>query len=306
MFASKDQLCFSNREKLPDSMAGMATGQRYLDKVVIVTGGTRGIGEGIVREFVRQGAKVVFCAPGCEEERGQAIQKELKDSGGSGECHFHVCDVLSESDIKTLVLVTIERYGRLDCLVNNAGGHPPDQTIDEVTAQEFHKLLNLNVVSCFLTAKFALPYLRKTKGNIINLASLVSIIGQKCAVPYVATKGAVAAMTKAMAIDESKYGVRVNRIPLISIPASLQETSGLLGGRSSRARQLIRRPLFRKAEMLRQLLGRMGTPAEVAAAALYLASDAMFCTGINLVLSGGAELAYAQKCHAGASFDLED
>ncbi|XP_066487115.1 17-beta-hydroxysteroid dehydrogenase 14 [Tiliqua scincoides] len=278
-------------------MAGIGTGLRYQGKVVIVTGGTRGIGEGIVREFVRQGAKVVFCAPGSEEERGQAIQRELKDSGGPGECHFQVCDVLSESDIKTLVLVTIERYGCLDCLVNNAGGHPPDQTIDEVTAQEFHKLLNLNVVSCFLTTKFALPYLRKAKGNIINLASLVGIFGQKYAVPYVATKGAVAAMTRAMAIDESKYGVRVNSIS----PGNIWTP-----GWEKLASQTTNPEATIQEGQKAQLLGRMGTPAEVAAATLYLASDATFCTGINLVLSGGAELGYAQKYHTGASFGFED
>ncbi|XP_077773231.1 L-fucose dehydrogenase isoform X6 [Podarcis muralis] len=162
---------------------------------------------------VRHGAKVVFCAPGSEGERGKVIEKELNDSAGPGEGHFEVCDVLRETDIKTLVSVTVELYGQLDCLVNNAGGHPPDQTIDDVSAQEFRSLMDLNVVSCFLAAKAALPHLRKTKGNIINIASLVGLIGQKSAVPYVATKGAVTAMTKAMAIDESKYGVRVNRNP---------------------------------------------------------------------------------------------
>ncbi|XP_033026008.1 17-beta-hydroxysteroid dehydrogenase 14 isoform X4 [Lacerta agilis] len=162
---------------------------------------------------VRHGAKVVFCAPGSEGERGKVIEKELNDSAGPGEGRFEVCDVLRETDIKTLVSVTVELYGQLDCLVNNAGSHPPDQTIDDVSAQEFRSLMDLNVVSCFLAAKTALPHLRKTKGNIINIASLVGLIGQKYAVPYVATKGAVTAMTKAMAIDESKYGVRVNRNP---------------------------------------------------------------------------------------------
>ncbi|XP_053117789.1 17-beta-hydroxysteroid dehydrogenase 14 isoform X3 [Hemicordylus capensis] len=179
---------FGNLEELRQAEAGMASGLRYPGKVVIVTGGTRGIGEGIMREFVRQGAKVVFCAPESEGERGQALQRELKDSGSPGEGRFQVCDVLSEMDIKNLVSVTIEHYGRLDCLVNNAGWHPPEQQMDDVTAQEFRHLIDLNVVSCFLMAKYALPYLRKTKGNLINISSLVSIMGQKYAVPYVATK----------------------------------------------------------------------------------------------------------------------
>ncbi|XP_061445941.1 LOW QUALITY PROTEIN: 17-beta-hydroxysteroid dehydrogenase 14 [Rhineura floridana] len=259
-------------------------------------GRTRGIGEGIVREFVLHGAKVVFCAPGSEEERGKALQRELKDSGGPGEGHFEVCDVRCETDIKMLVSVTVELYGRLDCLVNNAGGHPPDQIIDDVTAQEFRSLMDLNVVSCFLTAKFALPHLRKTKGNIINIASLVNVIGQKYAVPYVATKGAVTAMTKAMAIDESKYGVRVNSISPGNIWTPMWEK---LASHTANPEATIQEGKDA------QLLGRMGTPAECAAAALYLSSDATFCTGINLVLSGGAELGYAQKSHRNSSSDFE-
>nr|XP_056720242.1 uncharacterized protein LOC130490436 [Euleptes europaea] len=266
--------------------AVMETCLRYPGKVVILTGGTSGIGLATVREFVHQGARVVFCAPGSEEERGRAIQKELNDSGSPGEGYFQVCDVRNETDIKALISVTIERYGRLDCLVNNAGGHPPDKTIDEVSASEFRSLVDLNVVSCFLASKFALPYLRETRGNIINIASLVGSIGQKCAITYVATKGAVAAMTKAMAIDESKYGVRVNSISPGNIWTPLWENCASQTANFEAAIQ---------EGSDAQLLGRFGTPEEVAAAALYLAADGTFCTGIDLVLSGGAELGYAKK-----------
>uniref|UniRef100_A0A8D0BBG0 Hydroxysteroid 17-beta dehydrogenase 14 n=1 Tax=Salvator merianae TaxID=96440 RepID=A0A8D0BBG0_SALMN len=274
-----------------------ATELRYPGKVVIVTGGTRGIGEGIVREFVRQGAKVVFCAPESEGERGKTLQKELDDLGGPGQSHFVICDVCQETDIKTLVSATLEHFGHLDCLVNNAGWHPSDQTVDEVSAQEFRKLMDLNVVSGFLMAKFALPHLRKTKGNIINIASLVSTIGQKHAVPYVATKGAVTAMTKAMAIDESKYGVRVNSISPGNIWTPMWES---LASQTENPDTTIQKGKDA------QLLGRMGTPAECGAAALYLASEATFCTGINLVLSGGAELGYAQKSQQDPSSDFEN
>ncbi|XP_063157238.1 17-beta-hydroxysteroid dehydrogenase 14 isoform X1 [Candoia aspera] len=266
----------------------MASGQRYPGKVVIVTGGTSGIGEGIVREFVHQGAKVAFCAPASEGEKGKVLERELAEGGGPGEGCFVVCDVLCEADMKRLVSVTIEQYGQLDCLVNNAGGHPPDQRIDDVSAQEFRSLMDLNVVSCFLMAKFALPHLRKTKGNIINIASIVGYFGQKLAVPYVATKGAVVAMTKAMAIDESQHGVRVN-----SISPSNIWTPGWakLASQAANSEEMI------KEGQDAQLMGRMGTPAECAKAALYLACDATFCTGINLFLSCGAELGYGRKSH---------
>ncbi|KAG8006477.1 17-beta-hydroxysteroid dehydrogenase 14 [Nibea albiflora] len=201
---------------------------RYHNKVVIVTGGSKGIGRGIVRVFVENGAKVVFCARG--GAAGEALEAEL-NKAGPGSCKFVACDMSKEDDIKRLIAVTVERYGHIDCLVNNAGWHPPHKPTDDTTAEEFRDLLNLNLVSYFLASKYALPYIRQRQGNIINVSSLVGSIGQKDAAPYVATK----------------------------------------------------------------LLGRMGTEAESGLAALYLAADATFCTGIDLLLSGGAELNYGFK-----------
>ncbi|KAA8585478.1 hypothetical protein FQN60_004172 [Etheostoma spectabile] len=219
---------------------------RYHNKVVIVTGGSKGIGRGIVKVFVENGAKVVFCARG--GAAGEALEAEL-NKAGPGSCKFVTCDMSKEDDIKRLIAVTLDHYGHVDCLVNNAGWHPPHKSTDDTTAEEFRDLLNLNLVSYFLASKYALPYLRQRQGNIINVSSLVATIGQKDAAPYVATKGAIISMTKAMAVDESRYN----------------------------------------------LLGRMGTEAECGLAALYLAADATFCTGIDLLFSGGAELNYGFK-----------
>ncbi|XP_060110986.1 uncharacterized protein LOC132583340 [Heteronotia binoei] len=266
--------------------AGMATSLRYSGKVVIVTGGTRGIGLATVREFVHQGANVVFCSPRSEAERGQEIQRELQASGYPGDVFYQVCDVLIESDIKRLILVTVERYGCLDCLVNNAGIASYFKPIDEVSAQDFRNMMELNTVSCFLTSKYALPYLRETKGNIVNIASLLAVIGVEHCVSYVSSKGALIAMTKALAIDESKYGVRVNSISPGYIWTSL-------------AKKLANQSPNPEAEVQKykdsQFMGRSGTPEEVALAALFLAADATFCTGLNLVVSGGAELGFGKK-----------
>nr|XP_016852193.1 PREDICTED: 17-beta-hydroxysteroid dehydrogenase 14 isoform X1 [Anolis carolinensis] len=266
--------------------AEMATGLRYPGKVVIVTGGTRGIGEAIVREFAHQGAKVVFCAPEREEEQGKKIVQELEFCGGPGEVYFQICDVRCEKAIQNLVAVTIELYGRLDCLVNNAGIASRSKPIDNITTEEFQNVMDTNVVGCFLASKYALPYLRKTKGNIINIASLLHITGAKHTVPYVSSKGAISAMTKSLAIDESKYCVRVNSISPGMIWTQLQEW--VLNQQPDPEAAIQESKEY-------QLLGRMGTPAEIAKVALFLAADATFCTGLDLVASGGAELGFGRK-----------
>ncbi|KAM4703279.1 L-fucose dehydrogenase [Rhinophrynus dorsalis] len=254
----------------------------YNHKVVIVTGGTKGIGEAIVKVFVKNGANVVFCS---KEEEARNLEMELKESG-PGDGIFVRCDVTKEDDIKRLIEITVKTYGRIDCLINNAGWHPPEQTIDDTSAKEFHDLLNLNLIGYFLTAKYSLPHLRKTQGNIINISSLVGIIGQKHAIPYVATKGAITAMTKAMAVDESQFNVRINSISPGNIWTPLWEE---LSSHSTNPEAMI---LGGKDA---QLLGRMGTVEECAKAALYLAAEGTFCTGIDLLLTGGAELNYANK-----------
>ncbi|KAK9534620.1 hypothetical protein VZT92_007053 [Zoarces viviparus] len=255
---------------------------RYNNKVVIVTGGSKGIGRGIVKVFVENGAKVMFCAIG---EGGEALEAEL-NKAGPGSCKFLTCDVSKEDNIKRLIAVTVEHYGHVDCLVNNAGWHPPHKPIDDTTAEEFRDLLNLNLINYFLASKYALPYLRQRHGNIINIASLVATIGQRYAAPYVATKGAVTSMTKAMAVDESIYNVRVNCISPGNVLTPLWEE---VAGHTPDAAATI------KTAETHQLLGRFGTAAECGLAALYLAADATFCTGIDLVVSGGAELDYGVK-----------
>ncbi|XP_053546663.1 17-beta-hydroxysteroid dehydrogenase 14 [Bombina bombina] len=262
--------------------AGPEANLRYHNKVVIVTGGTKGIGEAIVKVFVKNGANVVFCA---KEEASRVVEKELKEYG-IGTALYIQCDVTREDDIKRLIEEAVKTYGRIDCLINNAGWHPPEQKIDDTTAQEFSDLLNLNLIGYFLTAKYALPYLRKTEGNIINISSLVGKIGQKHAIPYVATKGAVTAMTKAIAVDESQYNVRANSISPGNIWTPLWEE---LSNQSTNPTAMI------QGGEDAQLLGRMGTAEECAKAALYLAAEGTFCTGIDLRLTGGAELNYANK-----------
>uniref|UniRef100_A0A4X1VUN5 Branched chain amino acid transaminase 2 n=1 Tax=Sus scrofa TaxID=9823 RepID=A0A4X1VUN5_PIG len=246
----------------------MATGTRYAGKVVIVTGGGRGIGAGIVRAFGEWGLV---------ESTGRTLEQELPGSV------FVLCDVTQEDDVK---VSTIRRFGRLDCVVNNAGSHPPLQWPEETSIQGFRQLLELNLLGMYTLTKLALPHLRKSRGNVINISSLVGAIGQSQAVPYVATKGAVTAMTKALALDESQYGVRVNCISPGNIWTPLWEE---LAASTPDPKAKIREGT------LAQPLGRMGQPAEVGAAAVFLASEASFCTGIELLVTGGAELGFGCK-----------
>ncbi|XP_069919213.1 17-beta-hydroxysteroid dehydrogenase 14 isoform X3 [Oryctolagus cuniculus] len=143
-------------------------------------------------------------------------------------------------------------------------------------------------------AQLALPHLRRSRGNIINISSLVGAVGQLQGVPYAATKGAVTALTKALALDESQYGVRVNCISPGNIWTPLWQELAALAPDP--------RAAIREGAMA-QPLGRMGQPAEVGAAAVFLASEASFCTGLELFVTGGAELGYG--CKAGPSTPVE-
>jgi NAD(P)-dependent dehydrogenase (short-subunit alcohol dehydrogenase family) len=255
---------------------------RYADKITIITGAAHGIGAGCARVFAEAGATVIIADR--KEAEGRATTAALNAQGGTA--HFIQTDVTRLEDLERLVSTTVERYGRLDCLINNAGWHPPHKPIDEFSFEEFRALFELNVMSVFAACKLALPQLRRTQGNIINIASLVGTMGQLHATTYVATKGAVAALSKALAIDEARHGVRVNSVSPGNIWTPLwQETVDASPN-----------PAETKADgEAAQWLGRMGTPEEAGRLCLFLAAEATFTTGVDHLLTGGAELGYGRK-----------
>ncbi|PYX86902.1 MAG: oxidoreductase [Acidobacteria bacterium] len=255
----------------------------YKDKVVLVTGGSKGIGEGCVRVFVEAGSKVVFCSRG--QQAGKAMEAEVNKKG-PGQSHFIACDVSQVDQIKSMIDATIAKYGRLDCLINNAGWHPPHKTIDDFSIEDFRSLLDLNLVSIFAACKFALPHLRKTQGNIINMSSLVAIMGQPGAATYVATKGGITSLTKALAIDEAAHGVRVNSVSPGNVYTPLWQEA--IDAAPDPAK-------CRADGDAAQLVGRMGTIEETGKLCLFIAADATFTTGVDHILSGGAELSYGRK-----------
>ncbi len=256
---------------------------RYADRVVIVTGGTRGIGRACVETFAEAGAHVVFCAE--RPDGGDMLASDVT-AAGPGLAEFQLCDVSDPDAVAKLVTSTVERLGRLDCLVNNAGWHPPHKPIDEFTVAEFEGLWRLNVLGVFAASRAALPQLRKCQGSLINIASLVATIGQHYATTYCATKGAVVSFTKALAIDEAPNGVRVNSVSPGNVDTSLWQEAVAASPTPDKtwADGLAAQPL-----------GRMATPAEVARVCLFLAADATFTTGVDHIVSGGAELGYGRK-----------
>jgi NAD(P)-dependent dehydrogenase (short-subunit alcohol dehydrogenase family) len=260
----------------------------YTSRVVIITGGAKGIGEGCVRVFFGAGWRVVFSD--YDEKSAVALAQEL-NAKGSGECHFELADMRKEEDIRRVIGNTVERFGRLDALVNNAGWHPPTHPIDDFSVQDFLDLLQLNLIAVFVGCKVALPHLRKAQGSIVNISSLVSQLGQEGATTYCATKGAVSAFTKALAIDEAKHGVRVNAI----LPGNIYTHMRISSVEASPDPKGLHEWLERT-----QHLGRSGTIEEAGQTCLFLASEqASFITGVELILSGGAELGYGPKIPEG-------
>lgn len=263
------------------------TSNRLQGVTVLVTGGSAGIGAGCVRSLHDQGAQVAFCSNAPQE--GLQLQTAL----GPERAFFVEADCRREADIRAAVEKTVARFGTIDCLVNNVGWHPPRGRIDDFSAEDFRNLFDLNVMSGFLFCKEALPHLRQSHRcpSVINISSMANVLGQSKACTYVATKGAITAFTKAMAIDEAVHGVRFNTISPSNIDTPLM-THTLLQDMPPQQRD---DPDALKAALLQQAdaitLGRLGTPADIGKACAFLASsDAAFITGIDMYVSGGAEL----------------
>lgn len=259
------------------------SGGRY-EGTVIVTGGTSGIGLGTARVFCEAGARVVICARDAAVGAQRASELSL---AGPGECHFQPCDVSDSEQLRALIDGVADRFGGLDCLVNNAGQPQHFRRIDDVEVAEFQALVDTNLVSVFAASKFALPYLRESKGSIVNVGSIAGKIGIWHAPGYAASKGAIASFTRALAIDEAAHGVRVNVVlpGHIMIERRADLESSIAHGRE-----------FHDSIERQSWIGRSGTVEEVGRAILFLAGqDASYITGAELVIGGGVDLGFGRK-----------
>ena len=250
-------------------------------KAAIITGGTRGIGFGCARVFASHGCRVVLASQE-ETKKGRAAENELRDAGF--EAQFVTCDVRDEAAMKSLVGQTVSYFGRIDCIVNNAGWHPPAMTITETGVDDFENLLRLNLTSTFMGCKFALPELIKTRGSIINMSSKVGEIGQQAAPAYVASKAGQIGLTKALAIDLAPLGVRVIAVAPAGVMTPLMEEWAQSQYDPSAALRMVDSW---------HLPGRMATIEEIGEVCAFLASDeASFITGQVICPDGGAALGY--------------
>jgi NAD(P)-dependent dehydrogenase (short-subunit alcohol dehydrogenase family) len=248
---------------------------RLNNKVALITGGTSGIGEATAVLFAAEGAKVAIT--GRNSERGAAVVKRIERDGGAAT--FFRADVSLADDCRRAVGATLQAFGSLDILFNNAGVFYP-QTAIECSEQEWDEQIDINLKGTFLMSKFALPaMIERGSGVIINNSSGWGLVGGDRAVAYCASKGGVVLMTKAMAIDHGRQGIRVNCIcpgdvetPMLPADAKMRglKWEDYIAGCASRP------------------LGRVGTVEEIAKAVLFLASDdSSFMTGTALVVDGG-------------------
>ena len=249
------------------------------DKVAIVTGSSKGIGEGIARVFVQEGAMVAVT---CRSEKdGKKMAEDLIRAGG--QAIFIKTDVTKSMDIQDMIRKVIREFGRLDILVNNAGYHI-SKNAEETSEEEWEFIINTNLRSTFLCSKYAIPHLRKTRGAIINISSMVGVVGQPDAAAYAASKGGQIAMTKNMAIDFAPDGIRVNVICPGWIQTPLVEDWFSQQKDPEAARKYI---------YSQHPLGRIGTIEECGQAAAFLAgAEASFITGSVITIDGGITLGY--------------
>jgi L-fucose dehydrogenase len=253
-------------------------------RVALVTGGSDGVGSGCARVFVEAGATVVISSR--SPIRGNEFAAEL-DAAGPGKCQFARCDVSLPDELHDLIQGIVRDHSRLDYLVNNAGQNFGWKPIDEIPVDDFARLLGINVVPYFAASKFALPHIRAAHGSIVNIGSIVSEAGFYWSPDYTATKGAITAFTRALAVDEAANGVRVNAV----LPGNI-----ITRRRLEIEAEAANGPALHEFMEAWQWLERSGTPEEVGYAALFLASDyASFITGATLVVSGGMELGFGRK-----------
>ena len=245
---------------------------RLKDKVAIITGSGKGIGEAAAKLFAKEGAKVVGCARTIEQ--ANKVAQEIVEAGG--EAFAVQADVSKREDVQNLVKQTMEKYGKIDILINNAGV-TADARLVKMTDEQFDKVIDINLKGTFMVGQeVAKVMLEQGSGSIVNITSVVGLYGNFGQSNYAATKFGVIGMTKTWAKELSPKGIRVNAVAPGFIATPMVETMP----------EKVLDTMKDKAP-----LKRLGTPEDVAYAFLFLASDeSSFVTGSVLSVDGGVVL----------------
>jgi NAD(P)-dependent dehydrogenase (short-subunit alcohol dehydrogenase family) len=246
---------------------------QFANSVALVTGGAAGIGKAAVLAFAAQGAKVAFCD--VKKEQGEELASSIEKKGGRA--LFIQADVSKPADVERLIGMTVKTYGRLDCAFNNAGIEGQLATTAECSEENFDRTLAINLKGVWLCMRHEIQQmLRQGGGSIVNMSSVAGLVGFANLPAYVASKHAVVGLTKSAALEYAKQGIRVNAIcPGVIHTEMIDSVTG-------------RNPEIEKQFVNLEPLGRMGTPEEIAAGALWLCSPlASFVTGHALTVDGG-------------------
>jgi NAD(P)-dependent dehydrogenase (short-subunit alcohol dehydrogenase family) len=252
-------------------------------RAAVVTGAARGVGRGIAEGFAAAGARVLMCD--VDETEGQAVATSLADQGRS--VTFRVADVSSAADASGLIDAAASEYGQLDILINNAAIQI-EKTIEELEPDEWDALMSVNLKGVYLCCKYAVPVMRAGGGGaIVNIASVNGFWVEPGLDAYCTSKGGVITLTRAIAADFGRDGIRCNCI----CPGYVDT------GMAARYLDSMPDPTKARADVAGlHAVGRVGQPADIAACARFLASDAAgFATGAAFVLDGGLSLGVVAK-----------
>ncbi|HET7220631.1 MAG TPA: SDR family NAD(P)-dependent oxidoreductase [Vicinamibacterales bacterium] len=254
------------------------TGRVFEGRTVLITGAAKGIGRATAEQFVDAGAQVALL-----DRDAEALAAACAALAPRGPVRALQADVSVASDVENAVASCVAAFGGLDILVNNAAVHFA-RAIDRYTADEIDLLLAVNLKGALHAVRSCVAALRRSKGNIVSVSSMTGVVGQANGAVYVATKGALIALTKGLALELGADGIRVNCVCPAGVDTPLMrgwaetmpDPAGVLRGQAAM-----------------HLMNRMATPDEIAAAILFLASPAAsFITGIALPVEGGATLGY--------------
>jgi L-fucose dehydrogenase len=250
---------------------------RFANRVVLVTGGARGIGAGCCQVFAEHGGRVAVVDRDFDAAR--ALAESLP-----GNPLPVVCDVANQAQIQRAVEQVVAHFGQLDCLVNNAGIHPPDTPLEGMPPEQVMEVLRVNFLSTYTACYYALEHLKRSRGTVVNISSMTAVLGQRNSTAYAASKGAQLSFTKSLALECAEFGVRVNAIlpSNVDTPLMRQWAASLPDPQAAMARIAALQPL-----------GRMADPKEIGRVCLFLATDdSSFITGQGLEVDGGAALDY--------------